>query len=92
MLCSVLRTQFYPFPRKHLVEVLEGYTKLEEISWAQEEPENRGGWSFIESRRGPFTNGQTLKFVGRDASASPATGSYMGHLLELESILSELFP
>ena len=48
-----------------------------------------GGWTFVENRLEGIRGEKSLKYVGRDASASPATGSYAIHNLEQEKIVSE---
>ena len=63
----------YPFPEELLKRILIRYRKAQEWVWVQEESQNMGGWIFMEPRlRGM---GCDLQYVGRDASASPATGS-----------------
>ncbi len=82
--------QFYPFPAEKLAEVFAQYPNANEIVWTQEEPKNMGGWFFVESRlRAILPENTKLEFVGRDASASPATGSYAIHGLEQNQILEE---
>ena len=71
--------QLYPFPEEQLRRVLSRY-KVREWVWAQEESQNMGAWSFVEPRlRGM---GVPVKYVGRDASASPAVGSLKIHQRE----------
>ncbi|HEX7389806.1 MAG TPA: 2-oxoglutarate dehydrogenase E1 component, partial [Acidiphilium sp.] len=41
--------QFFPFPKKTLKSAIEMYGKAE-IVWCQEEPENMGGWQFVDRR------------------------------------------
>jgi 2-oxoglutarate dehydrogenase E1 component len=65
--------QFYPFPEQALHDILARYKKAREFLWAQEEPENMGGWQFVRSRLEVLT-GQPLRYAGRPAAASPATG------------------
>lgn len=81
--------QFYPFPKERLQEVFASYSNARQIFWTQEEPKNMGGWTFVENRLEEIKGEKTLKYVGRDASASPATGSYAIHNLEQEKIVSE---
>jgi 2-oxoglutarate dehydrogenase E1 component len=90
---AILRVeQFYPFPKKLLAGELLRFPNANEVVWAQEEPQNMGGWSFIEPRLlkmlGPK---QTLRYVGRPPSASTATGSYTIHQMEQERLLKEAF-
>jgi 2-oxoglutarate dehydrogenase E1 component len=69
--------QFYPFPEEQLRRALGRYRKAEETLWVQEESQNMGGWSFMEPRLREL--GYAPEYVGRDASASPATGSHEVH-------------
>jgi multifunctional 2-oxoglutarate metabolism enzyme len=88
---AILRLeQFYPFPRTLLQQWLTGYAKAEEIVWAQEEPQNMGGWNFMRPRLEALVNGRMeLRYVGRASSASPATGSYTIHQLEQAQLVKE---
>lgn len=82
--------QFYPFPATALKEVLASYANAAQIFWTQEEPKNMGGWDFVEERIASVKPaGMTLTFVGRSASASPATGSYSIHELEQKAIVDK---
>ena len=88
---AILRLeQFYPFPRTLLQQWLTAYAKAEEVVWAQEEPQNMGGWNFMRPRLEALANGRMeLRYVGRAASASPATGSYTIHQLEQQALVKE---
>jgi 2-oxoglutarate dehydrogenase E1 component len=85
--------QFYPFPAEALSGVLERYPRSAELIWAQEEPRNMGAWRFVREQfldghvRG--AEGRAPRYVGRPASASPATGSYKLHVQEQEAILED---
>ena len=82
--------QFYPFPAERLQEIFAEYENATEIFWSQEEPQNMGGWTFVEDRlRSIKPENVRLKYVGRSASASPATGSYAIHNLEQAKIMEE---
>jgi 2-oxoglutarate dehydrogenase E1 component len=77
--------QIYPWPMDRLVEVLGRYRRATEWVWCQEESENMGAWFFVEPRlRGM---GVPVEFVGRDPSASPATGSHHVHKHEQAELL-----
>ena len=68
--------QLYPFPRKEIQAVLTKYRNARDVSWVQDEPRNRGAWSFMEPRLLELLpDPATLHYVGRDEAASPATGS-----------------
>jgi 2-oxoglutarate decarboxylase len=88
---AVLRLeQFYPFPQSLLQQWLGAYSGASEIFWVQEEPQNMGGWNFMRPRlEALLRDDQTLRYVGRTASASPATGSYTIHQLEQQAIVTE---
>ncbi len=79
--------QFYPLHTDRLKEVLAQYPKSAEKVWVQEEPRNAGGWGYlsevIKSRLGV-----ELPYIGREASASPATGSKSQHYVQQEAILA----
>ncbi|MDQ3129633.1 MAG: multifunctional oxoglutarate decarboxylase/oxoglutarate dehydrogenase thiamine pyrophosphate-binding subunit/dihydrolipoyllysine-residue succinyltransferase subunit [Acidobacteriota bacterium] len=82
--------QFYPFPKTKLEEIFAAYPNATEILWTQEEPQNMGGWTFVESRIREITpKNIELRYVGRTASASPATGSYAIHELEQKQIVEQ---
>ncbi|HET6975008.1 MAG TPA: multifunctional oxoglutarate decarboxylase/oxoglutarate dehydrogenase thiamine pyrophosphate-binding subunit/dihydrolipoyllysine-residue succinyltransferase subunit [Pyrinomonadaceae bacterium] len=75
--------QFYPFPGNRLREILASYPNAGQLVWAQEEPQNMGGWTFVQNRL------EHPQYVGRSASASPATGSYSIHQKEQAALVSE---
>jgi 2-oxoglutarate dehydrogenase E1 component len=85
--------QFYPFPAMSLTHEL-GRFKQAEVIWCQEEPKNQGGWVFIEpnlewvlGRIG--ADHPRPRYVGRPASASPATGLASQHKAQQEALVSE---
>ena len=74
--------QLYPWPRTGLAETLSMYPNAE-IIWCQEEPANMGAWTYLIQRleyilmaidQGKAEHRRPI-YVGRPASASPATGS-----------------
>ena len=83
--------QLYPFPEHQLQSVLRKYRKAIDIVWAQEEPRNRGAWMFIKEHIENVLGSREIRYVGRKASASSATGSAAQHDRELETILESAF-
>jgi 2-oxoglutarate dehydrogenase complex dehydrogenase (E1) component-like enzyme len=84
--------QFYPYPKNFIADELNRFKNAAEIIWVQEEPQNMGGWSFMESRlRGQLGPNQTLRYVGRPPSASTATGSHTIHQMEQRQLVAEAF-
>jgi 2-oxoglutarate dehydrogenase E1 component len=82
--------QFYPFPGNRLREVLAKYPAAKQLVWAQEEPKNMGGWTFVEQRlEDILAKGERAIYVGRVASASPATGSYAIHQAEQAELVNK---
>jgi 2-oxoglutarate decarboxylase len=82
--------QFYPFPEALLREVFDSYPNASQLVWAQEEPKNYGGWHFVEPRLTNMLKGSERPFyVGRAASASPATGSYAVHEAEQRQLVDD---
>lgn len=84
--------QLYPFPTELLKKELEKYKEVHDIVWCQEEPKNQGSWYSIHHRLIEcLTNQQKLNYIGRPASASPATGYAGVHMEEQNSIVREVF-
>ena len=84
--------QLYPFPLAELSEVLSRYPADVEVDWVQEEPKNMGAWRFVFDRNNRILGDQRmLYYVGREAAASPATGSYKKHQEELRQLLDNSF-
>ena len=82
--------QFYPFPLTRVREVLAKYPLAKQLVWAQEEPKNMGGWTFIEQRiENILSVCERPIYVGRTASASPATGSYAIHQAEQAELVNK---
>jgi 2-oxoglutarate dehydrogenase E1 component len=87
---AILRLeQFYPWPADALRGALSRFEGAREWVWVQEESQNMGGWTFMDQRlRG---TGYSVEYVGRDASASPATGSLRVHRREQEELVEAAF-
>jgi len=81
--------QFYPYPADAIRQTISRYRKLKELVWAQEESLNMGAWGFMEPRL--RLQGFEVVYVGRDASASPATGSHSVHKCEQKELVEAAF-
>jgi len=80
--------QFYPFPKPMLETALREHPNATEIVWVQEEPRNMGAWPFLHERLANLLGpNQTLRYVGRPVSASPATGSHHRHEEQQKAIV-----
>ncbi len=88
---AILRVeQLYPFPVTQLTQELKKYKNAKEVVWCQEEPQNQGAWyssrhHFEES----LASHQRLDYVGRSASASPATGYTSLHLEQQTKLVKD---
>ena len=86
--------QLYPFPVKTLANILKRYKKAEFI-WCQEEPKNMGAWNTVRNyidRTLEMINLRdiSVKYVGRKASSSTATGNLNKHLAQQKEILEKI--
>ncbi len=86
--------QLYPFPAKTLANVLKRYTKANFI-WCQEEPKNMGAWNTVRNyidRTLEMINfgDKSVKYVGRKAASSTATGNLNKHLAQQKEILEKI--
>ncbi len=78
--------QLYPFPVDGARELIAGYPRLDEIVWAQEEPQNMGAWRTIRHRLEEAAAGIPVRYVGRPWRASTAEGYPTTHVLEQDRI------
>jgi len=79
--------QLYPFHDALARQLADRYHGVEEVVWAQEEPQNRGAWSFMFPRLLELVPDTPLRYAGRAASASPATGSLRVHKQEQAELI-----
>lgn len=83
--------QLFPLPTGQVQALLKRYSNAEPV-WVQEESRNAGAWAFI-SDRFLYTAAinTKLRYVGRKATASPATGYKKVHEREQAAIMEEAF-
>jgi 2-oxoglutarate dehydrogenase E1 component len=80
--------QLYPFPLDSMRDLMASYPSLDEVVWAQEEPQNMGAWRTTRHRlEETRPEGVTLRFVGRPWRASPSEGYPTAHLREQDRIV-----
>jgi 2-oxoglutarate dehydrogenase E1 component len=85
--------QIYPFPLKAMGDLLSRFPAAE-IVWCQEEPQNMGAWTFVEPRLAAVLDGlgvgrKPVRYAGRLASASTATGLMSRHMAQRDQLLEE---
>ena len=86
--------QLYPFPAKTLANILKKYSKAKFI-WCQEEPKNMGAWNTVRNYIDRTLEiigfrGDVVKYVGRKAASSTATGNLNKHLAQQKEILEKI--
>ena len=90
---AILRLeQLYPLPEKTLARELGAYRNAE-LVWCQEEPENMGAWNYLDRRLEKVLAGldgaaKRPRYVGREAAASPATGSARAHAAQQAALVA----
>jgi len=94
--------QIAPFPFDRVKTVMEQFPNVDvgdgvhpgSVIWCQEEPKNMGPWHYVKPRfvttaREGFEKDMVMRYIGRRASASPATGYPKLHNAEQEALLKE---
>ena len=85
--------QLYPFPEAQLNPILNGFPCLKKIVWLQEEPANRGAWSYmkpqLEKTLRNIGQNPEIQYIGRpEQAAAAAGGSFTAHLKEQEELMA----
>ncbi len=80
--------QLYPLHAEALKEIAARYPSAT-LMWAQEEPKNAGAYKYFDHAVQEALGWDSLPYVGRDASATPATGSKKQHTKEQEAFLAD---
>lgn len=84
--------QLYPLDIEAIKANIARYENLEEIVWAQEEPENQGPWNYMAMNLYPvIPDGVELKYVGRPAMSATAEGNAKLHKATQAQIINMVF-
>ncbi len=84
--------QLYPFPDQLLQKFLKQYINAKTMIWCQEEPRNQGAWYNIRHNLESVIQDspqQSLKYVGRNASAAPAVGVARIHVAQQNRLVKQ---
>ncbi len=81
--------QLYPLHTEMLQSLLAKYPKGVAVKWVQEEPKNAGAYRYFDGAVRDLMGWKPLPYVGRPASATPATGSKKRHDREQDLLLTE---
>ena len=82
--------QIYPFSSTRLREATVNYPNASKWDWCQEEPLNMGAWTFVGPRLQKEAD-HHVRYAGRPAAASPASGSKAVHKMEQKRLVEEAF-
>jgi 2-oxoglutarate dehydrogenase E1 component len=85
--------QLFPLPTNQIRAIVDRYENAE-LVWVQEESRNAGAWSYISDQflyNERLGLEQKLRYVGRPATASPATGYKSVHVREQEKLVTDAF-
>jgi 2-oxoglutarate dehydrogenase E1 component len=82
--------QLYPLADAKLKALMKPFPTTARLVWCQEESQNMGAWTFIESRLRQMFK-REVAYAGRNASASPAVGALMLHKREQAALVAEAF-
>lgn len=89
--------QLHPFPWQKVHDILQQYANASDIVWCQEEALNDGPWAFSRTRLETIFDttgqhrGRRLRFAGRPATSSVATGFAGEHQAQEVALLREAF-
>jgi len=88
---SLIRVEeLAPWPRE-IGDLVDQYPNVDEVVWAQEEPKNMGGWTYVQPRlRASIGTLTTLRYIGRPERASPAEGYKSSHDAEQARIIRDV--
>jgi 2-oxoglutarate dehydrogenase E1 component len=87
---SIVRVeQFYPFNEALFQRVITPYSGASQVVWVQEETKNRGGWYYMLPILQEQLPDREIRYVGRQPSASPATGSPRIHREQQAELVNE---
>lgn len=89
--------QLHPFPWDHVRDNLSHYQNASDVVWCQEESLNDGPWAFVRTRLETIFDttethrGRRLRFAGREATPSVATGFGREHQMQEAALVKEAF-
>jgi 2-oxoglutarate dehydrogenase E1 component len=90
---AILRVeQLHPFPKQYLAAELVKFPLAAQVVWCQEEPKNQGSWYQISYYLRLLMKSdidQTLRYVGREGSPSPAVGYFKLHVEQQHKLVNE---
>lgn len=84
--------QLYPLHTEMLKRIIARYPHAyKKWVWCQEEPQNMGAWTYIAPLLDALNGQAPLRYAGREASASTATGAKAIHVREQRQLVEDAF-
>jgi len=83
--------QIAPFPYDLVEAEVAKAGESAELVWAQEEHKNQGAWTYVEPRMRTLLKDRGVRYAGRVAAPSPATGSKHQHYKEQAQLYEDTF-
>ncbi|KPK37218.1 MAG: hypothetical protein AMJ65_15130 [Phycisphaerae bacterium SG8_4] len=87
---AIIRAEMlYPFPERTMRGCIEKYAKADVVIWVQEEQKNCGAWAYMRERFSSHFPQVDLEYIGRDESASSATGLFRQFQAEQKKLIED---
>lgn len=84
--------EVYPFPAEQLAKIVATYPNVKEIVFVQDEPINQGYAFFVRDYLDVHASKKvSIRYVAREASASPAVGYNSVHVEQQQQLLNDTF-
>lgn len=84
--------EIYPFPAAKLAEIVATYPNVKDIVFVQDEPINQGYAFFVRDYLDIYKSKKvSVRYVAREASASPAVGYNSVHVEQQNQLLQQVF-
>jgi 2-oxoglutarate dehydrogenase E1 component len=80
--------QLFPLPVAQMQAVMEKYSHVTDMVWAQEEPRNMGAWGHLMMH---FPDANRLRVAARRIYASPAAGSPARSKMRHQQVIDYVF-
>ena len=82
-----------PFPHDIIKQELSKFNQATKYVWVQEEPQNQGAWSYVESRLRHLVGipPRLISYVGQPPLAASAVGSYDLHNAAVAQLFKDCF-
>lgn len=88
---AILRVeQLYPFHNVMVQALVSQFPNVTKFVWCQEEPQNMGAWTFIAPHLMSTLNSH-IRYAGRQAASSPATGAKATHKKAQAKLIEDAF-